>query len=102
LRIAVRDLLAEWWRPQLSDPFRLRSDEYQAYAILTMCRMLYTLEHGTIVSKPVAARWAQSAVDPHWTELIDRASKWRHGDVMGAYDETLALIGYTLTRSHEK
>lgn len=29
-------------------------------AILTMCRVLHTLEHGTIVSKPVAARWAQA------------------------------------------
>lgn len=102
LRRAVRALLEEWWLPQLADPFRLRSDEYQAYAILTMCRMLYTIEHGAVVSKPAAARWAQSALESHWAELIARASAWRHGDVMGAYDESLEMIRFTLTHGREK
>src|SRR6185436_20935863 len=44
LRRAMRSLLREWWAPMLHDIARLRSDEYQAYAVLTMCRALYTLE----------------------------------------------------------
>ena len=39
------------------------SQGYQAYAILSMCRVLYTLEFGTVVSKPAAARWAQGTLD---------------------------------------
>jgi len=46
----------------LHDPTRLHTGEYRAYAILTRCRMLYTLEHGAIVSKPTAARWAQGVL----------------------------------------
>jgi hypothetical protein len=51
----------------LEEPKRLHSSEYQAYAIVTMCRVLYTLEHGTIVSKPVSARWADTMSS--WTNL---------------------------------
>jgi len=31
---------------------------YRAYAVLTLCRILYTFKKGKVVSKPVAARWA--------------------------------------------
>lgn len=96
LRQSVRGLLEEWWAPQLHDPFRLRSDEYQAYAILTMCRMLYTLTHGSIASKPQAGSWAQAALDQRWAALIVRALAWRHGDGMDAFDDALAMIAFTL------
>lgn len=38
LREATMKVLRELWEPQLCDPLRLYDDEYQAYAILTMCR----------------------------------------------------------------
>ena len=49
---------------------------YQAYAVLTMCRALYTLTHGCQVSKQAAARWAavELAVD---APLIRDALAWR-------------------------
>lgn len=31
---------------------------YRAYAVLTICRILYSLEKGTVTSKPKAAKWA--------------------------------------------
>lgn len=31
---------------------------YRAYAVLTLCRILYSLNTGVVVSKPRAARWA--------------------------------------------
>ncbi len=48
----------------------------QAYAILTMCRGLYTLQHGQQVSKLAAARWAQTTY-PQWSGLIQNALDWR-------------------------
>ena len=60
LRQAVVGLLW-WWDLQLSDTSRVEQSGYQAYAILSMCRILYTLEYGTVASKPAAARWAQGA-----------------------------------------
>jgi predicted nucleotidyltransferase len=37
----------------------MRPRKYQAYAILTMCRVLYTFKRGEIVSKQQAASWAE-------------------------------------------
>jgi hypothetical protein len=99
LRRAVLGYLREWWAPMLKDPARLRSREYQAYAVLTMCRALYTLEHGTVVTKDAAARWAQETLDPRWTALIERALAWPRGAQADQLNETLDLIRYTLRRS---
>ena len=96
LQQAQRATLDEWWRPQLADPFRLRSREYQAYAVLTMCRALYMLQHARVVSKPVAARWAQRVLGQPWAALIERALLWRHDDRVDDVSETLKLIQYTL------
>jgi hypothetical protein len=99
LRLAMRALLREWWAPMLHDTARLRSAEYQAYAILTMCRALYTLETGAVVSKPVAARWAQTALGARRAALIERALAWRPGIPLDILDETLDLIDFLLNPS---
>jgi len=102
LRGAVLGTLREWWSPMLQSPDpRLHGSEYQAYAVLTMCRALYTLQHGTIVSKPVAARWAQERLGERWAALIERALAWRNGEPFEHLDETLDLIRYTLERSQQ-
>jgi predicted nucleotidyltransferase len=48
----------------------------QAYAVLTMCRGLYTCLHSEPVSKLKAAAWVQRAL-PEWAELIEAAISWR-------------------------
>lgn len=45
----------------------------QPYVVLSYCRMLNTLRTGTVVSKRAAAEWAATALDPTWTDLIQRA-----------------------------
>jgi len=96
LRRAVLGTLREWWKPQLHDRSRLQDPEYQAYAVLTMCRALYTLQHGTVVSKAVAARWTQEELGERWAALIERALAWPQGAQSDEMDETLDLIRYTL------
>jgi predicted nucleotidyltransferase len=75
IRGAVLRVLQEWWFPMLDDPSWLSThgSEYHAFAILTMCRALYALEHGTVVSKPVAARWAQTKLGDRWRAIIERS-----------------------------
>ena len=46
---------------------------YRAYAVLTLCRILYSLIKGTIVSKPRAARWAIKHLPEEWREIIIQA-----------------------------
>lgn len=98
LRRAVLETLRGWWTPMLDDPTRLQSPGYRAFAILTMCRMLYTLQYGTIVSKPFAARWALAPLDERWIGLIEWAMTWQPGKPADTLNETLDIIRYTLER----
>jgi hypothetical protein len=105
LRAAVRDALDGFWRVQLTVPEerlpRLHMRAYQAFAILTMCRALSTLDRGEVVSKPVAARWAREALPPPWPDLIAKALRWRHDNRPDDLTETLAFIRYTIERAAE-
>lgn len=54
----------------------------QAYLVVTLCRILYTLETGAVVSKPRAVEWALRSLEPRWHELVVRAAAER-ADVEG-------------------
>jgi predicted nucleotidyltransferase len=96
LRGAVRELLLSWWAPLLKSPEKLHRDDYQAYAVLSMCRSLHTLHSGTIASKPQAALWAVKALGEQWAELIQQALEWRPGREFNRFEEAVALIHLTL------
>lgn len=46
---------------------------YRAYAVLTVCRILYSFRKGKIVSKQRAARWAFKHLPEEWNEIILQA-----------------------------
>ncbi len=95
---AVLGVLQEWWFPMLDDPSWLRDhgSEYHAFAVITMCRVLYALKHGTIISKPKAIEWAQKKLGNPWTQLIDKAvAASRHEKQDNFFAETLDFIGFT-------
>lgn len=98
LRAAVRQVLEAWWLPMLADPHWLERSEYQAYAVLTMCRAMYTLREGRFVSKSAAAHWARNALGPKWTGLIDWAESWPEAQ-SDRLAEVLELVRYTLEAS---
>jgi hypothetical protein len=83
----------------LENPTWLREhgSEYHAFTILTMCRAMYTLENGSIVSKPVAAHWVQGKLGEDWSRIIDQAilaQKHGPGD-FHLYSNALQLIRIT-------
>jgi predicted nucleotidyltransferase len=96
IRRAVKGVLNEWWFPMLEDPTWLREHgrEYHAYAILTMCRALYTLENGTIVSKQTAARWVQGKLGESWSQVIEQAihAQKHDSEHSGLFNNALQLI----------
>jgi predicted nucleotidyltransferase len=101
IRDAVLGILNDWWFPMLDDPPWLsrHSAEYHAYAILTMCRALHALQHGTIVSKPAAAKWAQAELGEPWSQVIERSLAQRLGRGQGGLlHDSLDLIRYTRDR----
>ena len=94
LRAAVVSLLHGWWTPAPTCRRWLNNPFYRSYAVLTMCRMRYTLQYGVVVSKPIAARWAQTALDARWTPLIQAALAWS-SDIVPDLGETLRFIDDT-------
>ena len=61
------------WREWVAQTYLRKS---QAYAILTMCRALYTLTTGAYCSKKQAAAWAERTW-PEWSGVIEQALAWR-------------------------
>lgn len=100
LRRAVADLLQDWWLAMYQRQIIFQEIGYRVYAVLSMCRALYTLEYGLIASKPTSAHWAQTVVGEKWADLIAQALQWRTGMAFDGLAETLGLIGYTLDKSY--
>jgi predicted nucleotidyltransferase len=101
IRRAVTGILEEWWVPMLDNPswLRDRGTTYHAYAILTMCRSLYALEHGDIVSKSVAAEWAQRELGKKWAGVIQQLLDEPNGEGnFSLYTDALQLIWYTMEK----
>lgn len=96
LRRAVMDLVRSWWAPMVDDPVRLYDQAYRVYAIATMCRVLYTLQHGAIVSKPAATRWAQEELGERWRACAQRSLAGRSGSEEQLVAETRDFIRYAV------
>lgn len=103
LRRAALAVLRDWWALMLDDPTPLANRGYQSYAVLSLCRILYTLAYGAVASKREAACWAREALDPRWHPLIDRAWEGRSTPCADAppddVRETRAFIRYALARA---
>lgn len=68
---AVREQAGEWreW------VYKMRTPGAQSYAVLTLCRALYTYTHGKQASKRQAALWAKSYL-PQGAPLIQQSLDW--------------------------
>lgn len=100
LRAALCDHLHTWWQSRLDAPEWMRPRDYQAYTILTMCRALYTLEHGALCTKPQAAAWARAAY-PHWQPLIEHALAWRADHAPDDVTATMAFLREALALAQQ-
>jgi Domain of unknown function (DUF4111)/Nucleotidyltransferase domain len=88
------------WRVCIHDMHNRKS---QAYAILTMCRALYTYKNGEQVSKNQAAIWAEKEF-PEWSKLIQNALLWRevgrdeNVDHDATFPETLGFVHFVISQ----
>ncbi len=73
-----------WSNEVLDNPASLNNRWFQSFMVLSLCRMLYTLQFGAIVSKAVATEWAKESLDSKWTRLIERAWEERPNPPMKA------------------
>ncbi|HSW77953.1 MAG TPA: aminoglycoside adenylyltransferase domain-containing protein [Candidatus Chromulinivoraceae bacterium] len=89
-------LFKGWWLPKLQAKEPM-DNEYQAYAILTMARILYGIENRDEVSKKRAAVWCAERY-PQYTELLREALAWEMGDPLNKQGETYDLIRFVAER----
>ena len=105
LRQAMLAILNGWAAQILEEPVRIEQRGGQTYTVLTMCRILYTLQCGKVVSKPVAARWAQETLGNRWVPLIEQTWEGRHNPEVDAspedVNETLEFIRFALEQSRK-
>jgi Domain of unknown function (DUF4111) len=103
LRAAVLAALLDWARQlaEGADTAWLRPRNYQAFAVLTMCRALHVLERGAVVPKPEAAAWAMRHLPPPWPAQVERAMAWRADEQVDDrhLPETLRLVADTAERA---
>jgi hypothetical protein len=90
---AVRDHAAafgEWMA-------EMRAPRQQSYAVLTLCRALYTACHGHGTSKAEAAAWLAAEM-PIYAPLLEQALRWREAEpddpaaAERAYPKTLRFV----------
>ena len=101
LRSAVLASMLGDWAGRLdegADVGWLRPRNYQAFAILMVCRGLHVLERGTVVTKPVAATWAMERLSPPWPAQVERAVTWRADERLDDrhLPETLRFIAHAV------
>jgi aminoglycoside adenylyltransferase-like protein/nucleotidyltransferase-like protein len=101
LTLAIHKNLHDYWEATLSDFSKFSRSDYQAFAILTMCRTLYSLETGAITSKIEAAQWALQRLDNSWKNLIELAIAWRPEQEINKSDETMQFVKYVIRKSHD-
>lgn len=76
----------------------------QRYAVESSSRMLYTLEHGAVISKQDALRWAAETLPPEWRDLIeqvrdDRSVRWNAPPRPGSMERAVAFVEYVQARA---
>ncbi len=97
-----RDLLEEW-EPKTREPQPFSRADYdsshlQAYAILTMCRVLHRAKVDAVASKRVASTWVSENFS-QWSGLVQEAENWKHGIKLDREDEAKAFIRFVVNET---
>lgn len=102
VREASKKDFIEDWLPKLDDPDAFHKQNYEsahlkAYAVLTMCRILHRNKNDGVVSKRVASSWVKKTYGKPWSELVERAERWQHGQDMASDDQVKDFIRFTFS-----
>jgi len=92
-----RDLLEEW-EPKIRDPIWLANSHYQAYIVLNLCRILYTVLRGATASKKISAQWVRETYGFEWKYLIDAAENWHYGIEMREKESITGFINFAIAK----
>jgi hypothetical protein len=108
MRKAAEVIVSGWLAQSSSDAEWVawaRTREALSFIVLTLCRILYSLETGDVTSKPSAARWAQEKYGERWSALIEHSLAGLH-DTQQAPDQDYAammnMLSFTVEHSQPR
>jgi len=107
LRADIFETIINWGKEILDDPAPFNNRFYQSFIVLSYCRMLHDLHTGYAGSKQKGTEWAKTALDPSWSELIDRTwdgrpnpeLKIRQSADPQDFEKTLEFVKYVMDES---
>ncbi|WP_424951302.1 aminoglycoside adenylyltransferase domain-containing protein [Deinococcus sp.] len=73
LRAEILNTLHRWGAALLTDPDELNNGWRQPHVVMSIARMLHSLNTGAIHSKLAGTEWASRNLDFRWTPLLKRA-----------------------------
>ena len=96
----IRDLFEEW-EPKINDQEWLSNSHYQAYIVLNLCRILYTVSCHETSTKKASAAWVKREFASRWNILIEAAEDWDYGKEMNAVEEVIEFIKFAVNKVKE-
>jgi len=107
LREEMRAVITDWGQEILDHPDRYNNRFYQAFIVLSYCRMLHDLINGFPGSKLAGAEWAKTNLAPSWIDLINGTWTGRPNPGISVrqpadpddFERTLAFVSYVIEQS---
>jgi len=72
--------LGVYWAPKAASRWLFLSSTWVAFAVLTLCRILYTMDRHAVTSKLAAAEYALGVLPAEWHHLIHEALRVQTGE----------------------
>ena len=73
MKAEIKRTMHNWGNEILTGEYEIKSIWAQSFAVISYCRMLQSLETGTIESKLAGVNWGKSNLDAQWHDLIQTA-----------------------------
>ncbi|MBF4696051.1 nucleotidyltransferase domain-containing protein [Fusibacter ferrireducens] len=93
---SVKLLMMEWL-PKIKNNDYNWTNEYLVYGVLSVCRLIYSIETGSVNSKLDSASYVSSIYD-EYAEVIKKASNWNNGDDFEYKEDTRNFIAKVISR----
>jgi predicted nucleotidyltransferase len=92
IKSCVDDFYKEWI-PKINDDEWLSNSHYQAYIVLNICRIIYTIFNSETENKQKSAKWVKEQ-HKEWKKLIEEAEEWNYLKIMNKQKEIKEFIKY--------
>jgi len=88
----VNDFYKEWYS-KINDNEWLKNGQNQAYIVLNICRIIYTLINNKIGNKIISSKWVKEKYHI-WENLIEEAEKWDFNKIINRQNDIKEYIKY--------